>query len=73
MALFREVDDKEYMAYSLFSLALGARSQGEYARTCALFEKSVAIHRELGNKRGIAHSGFDPKKWSLQSWRLAYL
>jgi len=56
LALFREVDHREYVAYSLFSLGLVASSQGEYARACALYEESVAIHRELGNKRGIAHS-----------------
>ena len=31
-------------------------SQGEYARARALFEESLAIHRKLQNKRGIAHT-----------------
>jgi DNA-binding CsgD family transcriptional regulator len=50
------MDDMERIAGSLFILGLISSSQGEYARACALFEESVATHRALGNKRGIAHS-----------------
>ena len=56
LALFKEVDDKEYMAYSLFSLALLASSQGQYSRVCTLFEESLAFFREIGHKKGIAHT-----------------
>jgi hypothetical protein len=67
LALFREVDDKEYIAYSLFSLALVASSQGEYTLACSLFEESLAIHRRLHNKRGIAHelkrAWYSTRRW----------
>jgi DNA-binding CsgD family transcriptional regulator/tetratricopeptide (TPR) repeat protein len=56
LALFRELDDKGFVAWSLFSLALLDSSQGEYARACTLFEESLIIQKELGNKQGIAHS-----------------
>jgi DNA-binding CsgD family transcriptional regulator/tetratricopeptide (TPR) repeat protein len=55
LALFREVDDKEFAAYSLFSLALLASSQGEYARACALYEEGLVLFREIEHKKGIAH------------------
>ena len=53
-ALFREVGDKEGMAWALFNLAILVGQQGEYARAHLVYEESLALFRELGDKEGIA-------------------
>jgi predicted ATPase/DNA-binding CsgD family transcriptional regulator len=55
VALARAVGLKETAAWLLFSLALLASSQGEYARACALYEAGLALFREIEHKKGIAH------------------
>jgi DNA-binding CsgD family transcriptional regulator/tetratricopeptide (TPR) repeat protein len=50
------VDDEQRAAWSLFVQGLLESNQGEYARARTLFEESLAIHREMQNKRGIAHT-----------------
>jgi len=54
VALFREGDDKEGLAWSLFNLAYLLSLQGEYARGCTLLEEDLTLFRELGSKQGIA-------------------
>jgi DNA-binding CsgD family transcriptional regulator/tetratricopeptide (TPR) repeat protein len=56
LALWRELGDQENVAWSLFHLAILAIEQGEYASGRALFEETLRMHRDLGNKRGIAAS-----------------
>jgi DNA-binding CsgD family transcriptional regulator len=56
LATARQIDAMALAANSLFILGLVSSSQGEYARAYALFEEGLAIHRALGDKRGIAHS-----------------
>ena len=48
--------DQDRVAYCLYNLADLASIQGAYAQALALFEESLALFRELGNKRGIALS-----------------
>jgi DNA-binding CsgD family transcriptional regulator/tetratricopeptide (TPR) repeat protein len=55
VALARAVGFKETAAWALFSLALLANSQGEYARACSLYEEGLALFREIEHKKGIAH------------------
>jgi ATP/maltotriose-dependent transcriptional regulator MalT len=54
LALYRELGDKEALAWSLYNLAGTVSDQGEYSRGRSLFEESLAMFRELGTKRGIA-------------------
>ena len=56
MALFKEVNDQDRVAWSLFTLGLLHTKQGEYTEACALFEESLTLFRKLGNKRGVAAS-----------------
>ena len=56
LTLSRKAGDKELSAWSLFTLAMLESNQGDYARAHALFEESLAIHRKIGSKRGIAHT-----------------
>src|SRR5207245_10635051 len=55
-SLAKAVDDEQRAAWSVFVQGLLESSQGEYARAHTLFEESLAIHRRLQNKRGIAHA-----------------
>ena len=55
LALGREMEDKWVIAWSLFNLAHLTSILGEYSTGIALFEESLAVHRELGNKLGIAN------------------
>ena len=50
----RELGDKEALAWSVHFFADIVCDQGEYSRGQTLFEESLALFRELGNKRGIA-------------------
>jgi tetratricopeptide (TPR) repeat protein len=54
LALFRSLEDQTRVAWSLFTLGLLNTKQGEYTRACALFEESVMLFKQLGNKRGMA-------------------
>ena len=56
LALFREIGDREFVAWSYYTLAYLDGLRGEYASGCALMEESLARHKETGNKRGIAFS-----------------
>jgi DNA-binding CsgD family transcriptional regulator len=56
LALFKEADDQERVAWSLYRLARLHRELGKYDSACVLAEESLAIHRGLGNKEGIASS-----------------
>src|SRR5437764_797540 len=51
-----EATADERVAWSVFVQGLLESSQGEYTLARALFEESLAIHRSLQNKRGIAHT-----------------
>ena len=63
LAIWRELDNKEGIAWSLRGLGNVAHEQGEHGATQALAEESLAIFRELGDKRGIASS-----LWTLGRW-----
>jgi DNA-binding CsgD family transcriptional regulator/tetratricopeptide (TPR) repeat protein len=56
LALFREIGDREFVAWSFYTLAYLYSLGGEYVRARTLMEESLARHKELGNKRGIAFS-----------------
>jgi tetratricopeptide (TPR) repeat protein len=56
LAICRELEDKEGIAWSLGSLGWAARDQGDHGAARAFFEESLAIFRGLGNKDGIALS-----------------
>ncbi len=58
LALYREIGDKDGIAWSLFNLAEFVNDQGEYAKARTLLEESLAMHRGSGNKRGVAYSLF---------------
>lgn len=53
--LSRQGGDQERVAWMLFYLADILSIQGEYAKGCVLFEESIALHRQLNNKRGLAY------------------
>ncbi|HEY6409382.1 MAG TPA: tetratricopeptide repeat protein, partial [Ktedonobacteraceae bacterium] len=44
----------EGTAWALFNLGILVGQQGEYARAISLIEESLVMHRELGDKQGIA-------------------
>jgi hypothetical protein len=48
--------DRDRVARSLFMHGLLDNKQGEYAGASSRFKESLALFRELGNKRGIAAS-----------------
>src|SRR5438270_10180373 len=48
--------DRDRVAWSLFMHGLLDNKQGEYAGATSRFEESLALFRELGNKRGVAAS-----------------
>lgn len=54
LRLYRELQDKEGIAFSLGNLGIIASKQGDYPTARALYEESLALKRELGNKLGIA-------------------
>lgn len=43
-------------AYALINLGDVARSLGEEGRAVSLYEEALALHRELGNDRGISRA-----------------
>src|SRR5262249_15629886 len=52
----RELGDKRGMANSLHSLGLVVHAQGDVVTARALFQESLMLFNEVGNKRGIIHS-----------------
>ena len=58
LALFQEGNDTGCILVSLFWMGVGLTYQGEYRRARAVFEQTLALQRERGNKRGIAWSLF---------------
>ena len=50
LALFREMGEKERIAWSLSTLGLLDIQEGVYSRAYTLLEESLAIHRESGDK-----------------------
>jgi tetratricopeptide (TPR) repeat protein len=62
LALYREVGDKQGIAFALNNLGTQAQEQGDYEWAKALLEESLALYRELGDQWGIANvlctSGF---------------
>jgi len=61
----REVGDKEAVAWLLINVAHAVSTQGDFRRGHALFEESLMMFRELGNKRGIAYSLHTSALWLL--------
>ncbi len=56
LEIFKEIGYRELIAWCIYTLSFLEGARGEYARACSLVEESLALHRELGNKRGIAHT-----------------
>ena len=44
------------MALALINLGDLARERGEEERAVALYSEALTLHRELGNKRGMARA-----------------
>lgn len=63
LALNKEAGDQEAIARSLFSLADSVSFHGDYQRGDTLFEESLKIFRELGNKRGLADCLMQSALW----------
>jgi hypothetical protein len=53
LALFRAGQEPVGVAEALRSLGFVVWQQGAYGRATALFEESLALCRELGDRRGI--------------------
>jgi predicted ATPase/class 3 adenylate cyclase len=53
IVLFRELEDEQSTALSLFVLSALAMSRSDYAQTLALTEKSRELFRKAGNKWGV--------------------
>ena len=51
LVLYREVGDKEAIAWSLSELGERCRVQGDARRGESLFKESLVMFRELGNKK----------------------
>ena len=56
LALYREIGNKQGIAYPLMHLGEMALNQGDYAQARALLKESLEIGREIGDKKGIAYS-----------------
>ncbi len=56
LAIYRELGDRQRIAFSLNNLGVVADDQGDYPAARALHEESLAIQRELGDKWSIAMS-----------------
>ena len=54
LALYREVGDKQGIAFALNNLGNQVQYQGDYKRARAFLEESLALYRELGDQWGIA-------------------
>jgi DNA-binding CsgD family transcriptional regulator/tetratricopeptide (TPR) repeat protein len=54
LALFREMGDQERVAWSLSTLGVLDTQEEKYASARARYDESLALHRKLRNKRGIA-------------------
>jgi Tetratricopeptide repeat len=54
MDLFRELGDKQGLAYCLINLALAVCSQGDLGRAAQLAEEAVALLRELRARGDVA-------------------
>jgi predicted ATPase/DNA-binding CsgD family transcriptional regulator len=66
LALYREVGDKQGIAFSLLNLGDHALGQGPYEQARPLLEESLALYRELGDQWGIAMvlNNLGLEKWS---------
>jgi len=56
LAIYRELGDRQRIAFSLNNLGVVADDQGDYPAARALHEESLAIQRELGDGWSIAMS-----------------
>ncbi len=54
LALYREVGDKQGIAFALNNLGIQAQYQGDYESARAFLQESQALYRELGDQWGIA-------------------
>jgi predicted ATPase/class 3 adenylate cyclase len=52
--LYKELDDKSGIAWSLYNMAYVAHYQEDYERTSRLFREALALREEQRNKEGIA-------------------
>ncbi len=56
LRLFREIGDREFVAWSIYTLAYLESLRGEYESAFGLIKESLALHKVLGNTRGVAHT-----------------
>lgn len=56
LALFREIGDREFVAWSIYTLGYLDGLRGEYESAFRLIRESLALHKAVENKRGIAFS-----------------
>ncbi len=56
MRSVRGLGDKAGMALALITLADVARERGDENRAVTLYNDALALHRELGNERGVSRA-----------------
>jgi non-specific serine/threonine protein kinase len=56
LALWRELGDKQGIAFVLNNMGVAEHEHGNYEAASALHEESLALRRELGDRRGISVS-----------------
>ncbi len=56
LEIFKEIGARELIAWCIYTLSFLEGARGEYARAYTLIEESLALNRDIGNKRGIAHT-----------------
>lgn len=56
LALYRELGDKQGIAYSLSNWGIALLDNGEYKRAAAALGEGLELLRELGDKWGVANS-----------------
>jgi predicted ATPase/DNA-binding SARP family transcriptional activator len=56
LVLFRDLDNKPGMAWSLNELGWAVQAQGDVGQAAVLYQQSLALFRGLGDQRGIAET-----------------
>jgi DNA-binding SARP family transcriptional activator len=56
VVLFRDLDDKRGMAWSLNELGWAVQAKGDVGQAAVLYQQSLTLFRGLGDQRGIAEA-----------------